>query len=1257
MKMRVVVALILFFSVMPLHGIKIGSDTAVSSENFVIFPADDTDNEIKGFAWMDKGFSLPDATTTCTFASFFPARGPIQLNCGTLWLERDFLMNNVTTFTCMGNVRATAQQSLALASGASILGCLEPNLHTFENVNLVINSNVKVHSYIQFFGDNIISGGGHLVDLDDTGSFIIAPNSSLTLADMTISNFCDGNVICSDNSSQLILVDVNWKQKDVYRFEQGSILFKGNVSILGTSTFIYDSPYTSTIDSYAQLRIGDEVWIELGKNKDNLQEPLYFTDNTSELFLDGCHLVITDSGIQFTKGQIIIADDVSIDLVGTVTQTGLILGDGTAENDVDLILLSGATITHNSGYLVYNNASPSRFKSLSSSSKFLRNENSKLAVHQSLTANNLINEAVSATVAPAEITPGKVITYINSTVRLPTLDVEVNAQQANAFSYLLSGNNSLFLTKGEFPLYLVVSGINNTLRGNGSIAGVVTLSDSASQLTWDMSGSIANSVVLNNGTLTLAHDMDIISNGIITGPGTVNLGASHLQYKKMFSGTTTPLYWQGSMNSHIVLCCNNSLSSTWTMQGRVTINGEGNEFVLGSDAALVVEQGSQLILKDIVLKGVKDNNIRCLDDDGSIRFINTKVSLEDDYTFTTGSMSFLLDNSFSGTHIFTYDSSQTATIGSISKLKFRDGATFSIDRDDIASPVEPLEFENNTSVLHFDDSTLSVGNQGMQVTKGTIRISRDSTIEINSTSTVNGLMLGDGQASGNAFIEIDPASILDLSKGHLIYNITDSAGFISKAKTSRIKQGDAYSTHFMKDIRFSDATIELSLASFTTDPGISVNISNVILDTPVGDYRLTGSRPSAFTIALTGNGDSLFVDSGVAPFPILVSNTNNTIGGEGDITAAIVLQDSDTELTSQLTGRLTSNMVMNGGSLTLINDLHLGNGVMFVGNGSVNLNSAGLHLGSQSLMWGGNTYWVGSGGAIHFNSDVSLVSTWTFSGTCMLHGNGHTVDLGDTGEIWIDSNSSVMLHELRVENAGRMRCVDDTGVITLDEAIWCQHDSDSLFSNGALRFKNKVRMHGNGVFVYSTSQTSTIHSSSKLIMEEGMTFSYDPPVAVKDLLEFEDSSSQLILKAASLHSTATGMQMKKGTLNIQGQSELSSDSIIVQTPIPHILNEGIMFGSGVAADNFTCVLVGGVNLSLTQGTLVYKNTDPDLIILESGASLLKIGVQAQLTLDESLRLVSGGIEFGNHATLMIKNGRALTSSIFPLGYLHRRSKP
>ena len=123
--------------------------------------------------------------------------------------------------------------------------------------------------------------------------------------------------------------------------------------------------------------------------------------------------------------------------------------------------------------------------------------------------------------------------------------------------------------------------------------------------------------------------------------------------------------------------------------------------------------------------------------------------------------------------------------------------------------------------------------------------------------------------------------------------------------------------------------------------------------------------------------------------------------------------------------------------------------------------------------------------------------------------------------------------------------------------------------------------------------------------------------------------------------------MKKGSLDVRGQSELSSD--IVQ-----ILDEGIMFGSGTAIDDFACVIAGGASLSLTEGTLVYNNTDPNLLILDSVASVFSIAANARLVLDESLQLARGGIEFGNQASFMRKQGKSFTGSIFPLGVLNRQ---
>ncbi len=175
-------------------------------------------------------------------------------------------------------------------------------------------------------------------------------------------------------------------------------------------------------------------------------------------------------------------------------------------------------------------------------------------------------------------------------------------------------------------------------------------------------------------------------------------------------------------------------------------------------------------------------------------------------------------------------------------------------------------------------------------------------------------------------------------------------------------------------------------------------------------------------------------------------------------------------------------------------------------------------------------------------------------------------------------------------------------------------------------------------------------------MDTGFTFSYDPGINQKNLIEFEAESSTLVLKSASLHSTATGMQLTKGVLKVKGDSYLSSEKIIVYTTMPQYLDEGIMFGSGTAADNFMCNIVGGASLTLSEGTLVYNNTVSNLLLIENKMSLLHIGQEARLVLDESLNVATGGVEFGNHATLLTKTGKSFVGSIFPLGYIYRRSK-
>jgi len=482
-----------------------------------------------------------------------------------------------------------------------------------------------------------------------------------------------------------------------------------------------------------------------------------------------------------------------------------------------------------------------------------------------------------------------------------------------------------------------------------------------------------------------------------------------------------------------------------------------------------------------------------------------------------------------------------------------------------------------------------------------------------------------------------------------------SLSFDSKYSTIKIKDGGTLQVD--SPIAQWDGT--LACASGGTITGGDITFVDGLLDDVGNQFSLSAVFNSP---EVTLNGSSVFrLEAGVCLHTISVSGTNNTLSGSGDVTETITLQDSSAELTLQLGGLLASDVVMNDGTVILASDLYLGNGVVFTGNGTVNLSDDSLYFGSEMKSWTSNTYWSGSGGALHFNSNISLSGTWTFGGNVVVHGNDQIIDLGDTGNIFVDSNSSVLFQGLILENVSdeNIQCVDDTAVIMLDDATWCQgEDSSFRFDTGALRFVHKVLMCCNGgVFAYSSSETSTICSESKLVLDTGFTFSYDPGINSKNLVEFEAESSKLVLKSASLHSTATGMQLTKGVLEVKGDSYLSSEKIIIYTTMPQYLDEGIMFGSGTAADDFTCCIIGGASLTLSQGSLVYNNTVSNLLLIENKMSLLHIGQQARLVLDESLNVATGGVEFGNHATLMIKNGRALTSSIFPLGYLHRRSKP
>jgi len=77
-----------------LKGVTVGSNTASSRQLKTFFPAIDNNNLMCGFAVFEKGLTLEDSTTTCSFDAFFPVSGDVVLNGGILRLLRDIELKN-----------------------------------------------------------------------------------------------------------------------------------------------------------------------------------------------------------------------------------------------------------------------------------------------------------------------------------------------------------------------------------------------------------------------------------------------------------------------------------------------------------------------------------------------------------------------------------------------------------------------------------------------------------------------------------------------------------------------------------------------------------------------------------------------------------------------------------------------------------------------------------------------------------------------------------------------------------------------------------------------------------------------------------------------------------------------------------------------------------------------------------------------------------------------------------------------------------
>lgn len=339
--------------------------------------------------------------------------------------------------------------------------------------------------------------------------------------------------------------------------------------------------------------------------------------------------------------------------------------------------------------------------------------------------------------------------------------------------------------RGESVQNLKISGLGNRIEGVVQFKENVVLQDSNSSFTCAIQGRFPVDIVLGGGTIYLEEDLHFLDDKFFIDSGTVKLNKRNLFLGSTEITVTVPIYFDQAQD--IEMNANLHLAETWTFSGLSTIEGNGRILYLDDGGEIVIEQGSSLLFRDIAIRNISGNNIRCLDTNSTISFQNVHWFQDGDYSFTTGALEILENFCLGGCcDTFAYQSAQTSTIYGHSKLVVDRSMTFSFDPiwnssvSNWDTARDFLIFADNTSILELKGATLHVTTTSLKLKKGTFRVKDHSYLvsELDGLFHMEeGLIIGNNLAADDMKFEIGVGSKFEISSGAFSYKNINSDSF------------------------------------------------------------------------------------------------------------------------------------------------------------------------------------------------------------------------------------------------------------------------------------------------------------------------------------------------------------------------------------------------------------------------------------------------------------------------------------------------
>ncbi|MFH1831658.1 MAG: hypothetical protein ABH827_02530 [bacterium] len=251
-----------------------------------------------------------------------PIDGPINLEySSTLNLNSDLYFGS--------NVSLTSSQSIMSGNGHTIY--LGNNLTTIDSTVLHISS------------DTAIDGQNHTLTMGRWSQILVDTNVTLTLRNITINNIINNQgfpiIKCAAQTSKLALDNVELYPVNDFYFNQGQLYIHNDVIFTGTSQFVYRSAQSSFIAPYSMLTFEPNTTFYYDTSSTYTPNPIGINlsasnkiyprnnqlinmqDTTSALYLDGCTLHVSHTGLRLTKGQLFFDNNVTLknNLISTIS--------------------------------------------------------------------------------------------------------------------------------------------------------------------------------------------------------------------------------------------------------------------------------------------------------------------------------------------------------------------------------------------------------------------------------------------------------------------------------------------------------------------------------------------------------------------------------------------------------------------------------------------------------------------------------------------------------------------------------------------------------------------------------------------------------------------------------------------------------------------------------------------------------------------------------------------------------------------------